>query len=227
MKNHSINKIFVQTLPVMAGYIFLGIAFGLVMRTKGFPLWFAPIMSIIIYSGALEFAAVPVLAGTFDPIGALILGILISARHLFYGLPMLGKYKKTGAAKPFLIFGLTDETFSILSTIAVPEGVVPKHFYVGVTLFDYIYWNLGTVIGTVFGNILGDNAQGLDFALTALFIVLLIEQLKDKAGVVSGLTGLLATGIVLFTFGSSNMVIISMILIVIILSIGRKVIERD
>ena len=227
MEKSSFKKIFVATLPVLAGYVFLGIAFGLVMRTKGFPLWFPPVMSIVIYSGALEFAAVPVLAGAFDPIGALVLGVLISARHLFYGIPMLGKYKGMGAAKPMLIFGLTDETFSILSTVEVPEGVKPKHFYLGVTLLDYLYWNLGTVIGALGGDILGDRAEGLDFALTALFIVLLIEQLKNKAGVISGITGLCATAIVLSFFGSANMVIFSMIIIVVVLVAGRKVIEHE
>lgn len=227
MKKTYFNRIFVHTIPVLAGYIFLGIAFGLVMRTKGFPLWFPPLMSIVIYSGALEFAAVPVLAQSFDPIGSLILGIMISARHLFYGIPMLRKYKNMGMSKPMLIFGLTDESFSILSTIDVPEGIKPKHFYLGVTLLNYLYWNIGTIIGDLCGDFVGDRAEGLDFAITALFIVLLIEQFKNKAGVISGITGLLATGIVLAIAGSTNMVIISMIIIVIVLLGGRKVIEHE
>ena len=227
MKKTYFNKIFVHTIPVLAGYVFLGIAFGLVMRTKGFPLWFPPLMSIVIYSGALEFAAVPVLAQSFDPIGSLVLGIMISARHLFYGIPMLRKYKNMGMSKPMLIFGLTDESFSILSTIDVPEGIKPKHFYLGVTLLNYLYWNVGTIIGDLCGDFVGDRAEGLDFAITALFIVLLIEQFKNKAGVISGLTGLLATGIVLAIVGSSNMVIISMIIIVIVLLGERKVIEHE
>jgi len=226
-KKEYFNKIFVHTIPVLAGYIFLGIAFGLVMRTKGFAVWLPSVMSIIIFSGALEFAAVPVLAQAFDPIGAFVLGVMISARHLFYGIPLLKKYKDVGRAKPFLIFGLSDETFSIASTVDVPEGVKPKHFYFGVTFLDFIYWNIGTVIGALCGDFLGNKAEGLDFALTALFIVLLIEQFKTKAGVVSGICGLLVTALVLICFGSSNMVIISMLVILVLLIAGRKGIEHE
>lgn len=221
------KAVFVHTIPVLAGYIFLGIAFGLLVRTKGYPIWFPVIMSIVIFSGALEFAAIPLLSQPFDPLGSFILAFMISARHLFYGIPMLKKYKGIGASKPFLIFGLTDETFSILSTVDVPEGVKPKTFYFWVSFLNYLYWNTGTLIGTLFGNVVGDRAQGLDFALTALFIVLFVEQLKNKTGVISGFTGLIATAAVLMLFGSSNMVIISMIIIMIVLIGGRKVIDHE
>ncbi len=211
------KELFKYTLPVMTGYIFLGIAFGLLMRQKGFPMYYPVIMSIIIYSGALEFAAVPILSAPFDPLGSFILGLMLSARHLFYGLPMLQKYKASAKSKPFLIFGLTDETFSILSTMEVPEGIKPKHFYVGVTALDYLYWNIGTLLGAVLGSILTINLKGLDFTLTALFIVLFVEQLKDKAGLISGFVGLLATACVLALFGSEKMVIISMLVILLAL----------
>lgn len=221
------KAIFVHTIPVLAGYIFLGIAFGLLTRTKGYPIVYAVLMSIIIFSGALEFAAIPLLGSVFDPIGSFVFGAMLSARHLFYGIPMLKKYKDTGLSKPFLIFGLTDETFSILSTVKTPEGVSDKAFYVGVTLLNYLYWNIGTLIGALCGDIVGDKAQGLDFAITALFIVLFVEQLKNKMGVISGFTGLLATAIVLAIAGSGKMVIISMIAIVVILVGGRKVIDNE
>lgn len=215
------KELFKHTLPVMTGYIFLGIAFGLLMRQKGFPIYYPVIMSIIIYSGALEFAAVPILSAPFDPLGSFILGLMLSARHLFYGLPMLQKYKDTAKSKPFLIFGLTDETFSILSTMDVPEGLKPKHFYVGVTALDYLYWNIGTLLGAVLGSILTINLKGLDFTLTALFIVLFVEQLKDKAGLISGFVGLLATACVLALFGSEKMVIISMVVILLVLMLCK------
>lgn len=221
------KSIFVHTIPVLAGYVFLGIAFGLLTRTKGYPIWYAVIMSIIIFSGALEFAAIPLLGAAFDPIGSFIFGVMLSARHLFYGIPMLKKYKNMKAAKPFLIFGLTDETFSILSTVDTPAGVSNKAFYFGVTMLNYLYWNIGTLIGALFGDLVGDKAQGLDFAITALFIVLFVEQLKNKMGVISGFTGLLATAAVLFIVGSGKMVIVSMILIVVILVAGRKVIDNE
>ena len=221
------KAVFVHTIPVMAGYIFLGIAFGLLIRTNGYPTWYGVVMSLVMYTGALEFAAIPMLGQAFDPAGSFIFGLMLSARHLFYGIPMLKKYKDTGAAKPFLIFGLTDETFSILSTVECPKQVSPKAFYVGVTLLDYLYWNIGTFLGGLCGSLLGNRAEGLDFAITALFIVLFVEQLKDKSGVISGFTGLLATAAVLIIAGSSKMVIISMLVILILLIGGRRLIEHE
>lgn len=226
MKN-KFKAIFVHTIPVLAGYVFLGTAFGLLVRTKGFPLWYPSVMSIVIFSGAAEFATIPLLQQAFDPIGAFILNLMISIRHLFYGIPMLKRYKDTGAMKPFLIFGLTDETFSILTTVDPPQNVKPKWFYFGVTFLNNLYWNIGSLLGALFGDFVGDRAKGLDFALTALFIVLFIENLKTKSGLISGFSGLLATYAVLILFGSSNMVLIAMIVILVILLGGRKVIERD
>ena len=210
------------TLPIMTGYIFLGFAFGLLMKSKGYPDYYPILMSVFIYSGALEYAAVPLLAQPFDPIGSFVLGIMLSARHLFYGLPMLDKYKGC-KAKPFLIFGLTDETFSLLSTMEV-EKERRSSFYLQVTAFDYFYWNFGTFLGTMFGGLVSFSLEGLDFALTALFIVLLIEQMKDRKGRISGMAGLLSSAIVLLVFGAENMAIMSMIAILMILLGTRRMI---
>lgn len=222
-----IKTVFVYTIPVLAGYIFLGIAFGLLVRTSGFPIWYAVLMSVVMFTGALEFAAIPMLGQPFDPMGCFIFGLLLSARHLFYGIPMLKKYRNTGIAKPFLVFGLTDETFSLLSTVDVPENIKPKHFYVAITLIHYLYWNIGTFIGALGGDIVGDKAQGLDFAITALFLVLFVEQMKKKSGIISGFIGLLATFTVLMIVGRENMVVVSMLTIVVLLVLGRRVIDRD
>ncbi len=218
---------FHYTLPVMAGYLFLGFAFGLLMRTQGFPLWLPPAMSLFIYSGALEYASVPVMAAAFDPISAFVLGIVLSVRHLFYGIPMLKKYAGTGKTKLFLIFGLTDETFSILSSSPVPEGADPKRFYFSVTLLDYSYWVTGTLLGSVFGGVLSVSLEGLDFALTALFIVLLTEQLKTKEGLRSGLIGLLAGILVLMLADKSLFVPLTLAVIIAVLLAGKKVILRE
>lgn len=225
-KKKLFKELFKYTVPVMAGYIFLGIAFGLLMRQKGFPIYYPVLMSLIIYSGALEFAAVPILSAPFDPVGSFILGLMLSARHLFYGLPMLQKYKDTKKSKSFLIFGLTDETFSILSTMEVPEGLKPKHFYFGVSALNYSYWNIGTLLGALLGSMISLDLKGLDFTLTALFIVLFVEQLKDKAGVISGFIGLVATACVLALFGSEKMVIISMAFIMLALMLCKPVLTK-
>ena len=211
----------------MAGYIFLGFAFGLLVRTAGFPLWVPILMSIIIYSGALEFAAVPLMTAAFNPLGAFIMGLMVSARHIFYGIPMLKKYSGTKWAKPLLIFGLTDETFSILSSVDVPEGVKPCRFYLGVTLLNFSYWVFGTAFGAVLGNLISFDARGLDFALAALFVVLFIEQIQSREGRISGFAGLIASAAVLVLFGSEVFVLLSMAVILIILFAGRRVISRD
>ena len=223
----TIKNAFRITLPVMAGYVFLGLTFGLLLRASGFEWWVPVVMSAVIYSGALEFAAVPLLSAAFEPISAFVLGILLSARHLFYGIPMLKKFSGTGRAKPFLIFGLTDETFSILSTTDVPEEAEPKAFYFWVTMFDFLYWTLGTALGAVLAEVITIDLQGLDFVLTALFVVLFIEQLKTKEGLKSGLAGLIISAAVLIVFGTSVFVTLSMVLIIITLVGGRRVISRE
>lgn len=229
MTKKSFKAIFSYTIPVLAGYIFLGFAFGLLVRTKGFPIWYPSAMSIIIFSGAAEYAAVPVLSQAFNPLGSFFLSLMISLRHLFYGLPMLKKYTKerTGKLRFPLIYTLSDETFSIVSTIDPPEGVRPIFFYGGISFLNFSYWNIGTLLGAVAGDLIHFNVDGLDFALTALFIVLFLEQLKTREGVLSGFTGLLATAAALSMFGPDKMIIVAMIVILAVLIIGRKFIEHD
>ena len=218
---------FPHTIPVMAGYIFLGFAFGLLVRTNGHPVWLPVLMSVLIFSGALEFAAVPLLSAPFDPLGGFILGLMISARHLFYGIPMLRKYKDAGKLKPLMIFCLTDETFSVSSTVDPPEGVNSTGFYAWIGLLNYIYWNTGTLLGALSGGLVKFDLRGIDFALTALFIVLFIEQLKTREGMASGFMGLIITAAVLAIFGSSSMVLIAMAAILVLLLAGKKVISHD
>jgi len=229
MTKKSIKILFSYTLPVLAGYLFLGFAFGLLVRTKGFPLWYPSAMSVIIFSGAAEYAAVPLLSQAFDPLGAFFLSLMISLRHLFYGLPMLKKYSKDkmGNFRPALIYTLSDETFSIVSTIEPPEGIKPRVFYCGVSFLDFTYWNIGTLLGALAGDLISFNVEGLDFALTALFIVLFLEQLKSKQGVISGFTGFLAATVALITFGPENMVLVAMIVILTVLVLGRRCIAHD
>lgn len=230
-KRHFFNRnelkdAFKKTLPVMAGYLFLGFAFGLLMRTVGYPTWCPILMSIIIYSGALEFAAVSLLSSAVNPIGSFLFGLMLSARHLFYGIPMLKKYQNTGTAKPFLIFGLTDETFSLLTE---PNECLEnaKAYYLYITVLNYLYWNVGTIVGTLLGGIIKINLSGLDFALNALFIVLFLEQIKSKRGKTSGAIGIAASVIALLVFGKENMVIMAMILILMALLAGRKVFDSE
>ena len=223
----SLKAAFPYSLPVLAGYLFLGIAFGLVMDTHGYPVIYSVVMSVLIYAGALEFAAVPLLAQAFNPVGAFFFALMINARHIFYGLAMLPKYKGLGRAKWPLAFMLTDETFSILSSVEVPDGVDKKGFYFWVSILDYSYWVGGTALGALFGKVIPWDLTGLDFSLSCLFIVMFIEQAQSKTGRISGFTGAAATFIALLVFGKDNMVVAAMILIVAALLPERRVIERD
>jgi len=216
-----------QTLPVFAGYLFLGIAFGLIMTDNGYPFYYPIAMSLIIYSGALQFAAVPLLLQGFIPIQAFLLGLLISIRHLFYGLAMLDRFKDTGRYKWILAPLLTDETFSILSSVDVPKDMDQNTFYLSVSLLDYAYWNLGTLMGILAGNMIPFDLSGMDFALTALFIVLFIEQLKNKEGKIAGMIGFAVTLLVLLSIGNEYLVPISMIVIVMLLLCLKKGLNNE
>ena len=223
----AVRAAFPHTLPVMAGDLFLGIAFGLLVRTGGFPIWYPVVMSVCIYSGALEFAAIPLLTQPFDPFGAFIMGLMISARHLFYGIPMLQRYADAGKWKIPLIFTLTDESFSVLTTAEVPEGVRPTAFYAAVSLLHYAYWVTGSFLGALCGSLIRFNTEGIDFALNALFIVLFLEQIKTRAGAVSGAVGFVISAVVLAVFGSENMVLIALGALLAVLLLGKGVMPDE
>ena len=167
---------FAQTLPVLAGYLFLGFAYGVLMRHAGFsPLW-AVGMSIFVYAGSMQYAAVPVLAGAFDPVGALLLSIMVNARHMFYGVSMLGRYRRAGKWAPYLIFSLTDETFSVNVAAKVPQGVDETAFYVAASALDHAYWVGATLLGAMLGGVLTLEVKGIEFVMTALFVTIFTDQ---------------------------------------------------
>lgn len=213
---------FPHTIPVLTGFVVLGMAYGILMESKGYgPLW-SVLMSLIAYCGSMQFAAVTLLTIAFNPIQAFLLSLTINARHLFYGLSLLDKYKGLGKVRGFLIYTLTDETFSIVSSVEPPEHADRKWFYFWVSFLNYLYWSTGTLLGGLIGGMVTFNTKGLDFVLTALFVVLFMEQLKNKKNHLSGGIGVLASLAGLFLFGADNMVIPSMVLIMFILLAGRK-----
>ena len=213
---------FPHTIPVLTGYLVLGMAYGILMQTKGYgPLW-SGLMSAIAFCGSMQYAAITLLTTVFDPLQAFFLSLMVNARHLFYGVSMLKKYTGLGALRPFLIWWLTDETFSVLCTVDVPEGVERGPFYFWVSFLNYCYWVGGTLIGGLFGSLLTFNTAGMDFALTALFVVLFIEQLKGKQQRISGVIGLVCTVAALAVFGADKMVIAAMVLILVCLLAGRR-----
>ena len=218
----ALRAAFPHTVPVLTGYLVLGIAYGLLMQTKGYgPLW-STLMSAIAFGGSMQYAAIALLTTVFDPVQAFLVSLMVNARHLFYGVSMLRKYAGLGSVRPFLIYWLTDETFSVLCTVDVPEGVERGHFYFWVSFLDYCYWVGGTLVGGLFGGLLTFNTTGMDFALTALFVVLLIEQLKGRSQRISGAIGLVCTVVALAVFGADKMVIAAMVLILVCLLAGRR-----
>lgn len=217
---------FPHTLPVLAGFLVLGIAYGILMQTKGYGVGWSVLMSAAAFCGSMQFVAITLLTTVFDPLQALLLSVMVNARQFFYGLSLLEKYKGLGKIRAFLIFALCDETFSIVCSVEPPEGVERKPFYFWVSLLDYSYWVLGTFLGGVFGSFLTFNTTGLDFTLTALFVVLFMEQLRKKENRIPGFIGLGATLLSIVTvgqaFGTDQIVIPAMVLILAVLTLGRK-----
>ena len=211
------------TIPVMTGYLCLGMAFGVLMKTNGYGVVWSVLMSLMCFAGSMQFVTITLLTTAFDPLQAFLLSIMVNARQIFYGLAVLEKYKGLGKLRAFLIFSLTDETFSLVSTLEPPEGVERKDFYFWLSLLDYSYWVTGSAIGGLLGSLLTFNTTGLDFALTALFVVLFMEQWKKKANRPAGLIGIACTVVSLVVFGADNLVIPAMVLIMAVLLGGRRV----
>ncbi|HEX2947082.1 MAG TPA: AzlC family ABC transporter permease [Clostridia bacterium] len=209
---------FPLTIPVLTGFSFLGIAYGILMEKKGYgPLW-SLLMSSIAFCGSMQYVAITLLTAVFDPIQAFLLSLMVNARHLFYGICMLKKYKKIGPVKNFLIYVLCDETFSIVSSAKVPENVDRKWFYFWVSFLDYSYWVIASVIGGFLGSVIRMNTKSLDFVLTALFAVIFTEQLRGHGSRKSALIGAACTVLCLLVFGPQNFIIPSMILILSVLT---------
>lgn len=214
---------FPYTIPVMAGYVFLGMSYGILMKTSGFPFWYPILTSVIIFAGSMEFLTVNLLLSAFNPILALSMALMINARHLFYGLSMLEKYKGTGIKKLYLIFGLTDETFSVNCAITPPADVDRSWFYFLITLLNHCYWVTGATLGGIFGSFIHFNTEGLDFVMTALFVVILLEHLlknKDRRNAVLGMLISLAS---LVIFGADSFILPAMAcILIVLLALSKK-----
>ena len=218
----SVAAAFPHTVPVLTGFLVLGIAYGMLMQSKGYGAPWALLMSGVDYCGSMQFAAISLLTSAFDPLGAFVMSLLVNARHLFYGVSLLEKYRGIGSAKPVLIYLLCDETFSIISSVEPPEGVRPGNFYLAISVLDYLYWVGGTLLGSLAGQFIRFDTTGLDFALTGLFVVLFIEQVSNPKNSASGVVGLGCSVAALALFGADRLVIPAMILVLAALLIGRK-----
>lgn len=197
-----IRLAFVNTLPVMAGYIFLGIGFGILLYSKGFGVWWALLISLTVYAGSMQFLAVNLLAGGAGLLYTALTTLAVNARHLFYGVSLVEKYRDTGKRKPYLVFSLSDETYSLVCGEKAGDRAVDKHrYFFLVSLLDHIYWVTGSVVGGLLGGVIPFNIQGIDFALTALFITIFVEQWISTENHRPALMGVGISVVCLFVFG--------------------------
>lgn len=225
-RKHTLKKAFTaafpQTIPILTGFLFLGLTYGIYMNVSGFSFIYPMIMSLTVFAGSVEFVAVNLLLGAFSPVQALIITLILNARHLFYGISMLDKYSGTGLKKIYLIFGMCDESFSINYTAQIPDGVDKGWFMFFVTILNHMYWFVGATLGGLFGSVLSFNTNGLEFVMTAMFVVIFLEQwLKDKNHT-NSIIGIAASVVCLAIFGADKFMIPSMLLILALLTLFQK-----
>ena len=209
----------------MAGYLVLGSGFGILMADKGYSFWWPALMSFVVYAGSLQFVAVNLLASMASPVSAALMSIMVNARHLFYGISMLDKYKAMEKGRIYSIFALTDETYSLVCSVQVPEGVNEHGYYFLISLMNQCYWVAGSLIGGLLGNLMSFNTDGIDFAMTALFVVMFVEQWENSKNHLPAISGVVITVCCLLVFGTDYFLIPSMILIATALLALRNKIE--
>jgi 4-azaleucine resistance transporter AzlC len=223
MNKRVLKKAFFATIPVMTGYLVLGAGFGIIMKTKGMGLLYTFLMSAFIYAGSMQFVAIDLLTAGASLITIGLTTLLVNARHLFYGISMIDKYKDAGRVKPYLIYALTDETYSlVVADHSYMDRSELRSFYFFVTLLDNIYWVTGGVIGSLAGSLITFNTEGLDFALTALFVTIFVEHWKTNRNHLSAVIGVVLSLVCLLIFGADNFLIPSMACITAVLLLVRR-----
>ena len=223
----TVKQAFYKSIPVMAGYIVLGIGFGILLRNAGYGVPWAAAMSLLIYAGSMQYVGIGLLAGGATVLTTVITTIMVNARHLFYSISMVDTYKDAGKYKPYMIFALTDETYSLLCDGKVPDGADPNLYRLMVSLFDHSYWVAGSVIGSLLGNVLPFSTAGIEFSMTALFVASFTEQWLTTKDHIPALTGLLSTLLCLVVFGKEHFLIPAMLMITLVLTILRSREEGD
>ena len=206
----------------MAGYVVLGTGFGILLRNAGYGVLWAAAMSLLIYAGSMQYVGVSLLTGGASVLTTLLTTFMVNARHLFYSISMVDTYKDAGRYKPYMIFALTDETYSLLCDGKVPEGADPNTYRFLVSLFNQSYWVTGCVIGSLLGSVLPFSTAGIEFSMTALFIASFTEQWLTTRDHIPALTGLLSTLLCLVIFGKDRFLIPAMLLITLVLTLLRR-----
>ena len=222
MKKSAVRAAFLDTVPVMTGYVFLGFGFGILLHQAGYGALWAAAMSLFIYAGSMQYMAVSLLSSGAGLLTAALTTVVVNARHLFYGISMVDAYKGAGRKKPYMIFALTDETYSLVSKNQVPQGMSRHAYCFLVSLFDQIYWVAGTLLGSLAGSLLPINYKGIEFVLTALFVTIFVEQWLSTKNHAPAIIGVASTTICLLIFGRDVFLIPSMVVIALLLTVMRK-----
>ncbi len=219
----TIKKSFIDTIPVMTGYLVLGFGFGIILKSNGYGIWVVFAMSLFIYAGSMQYVAVELLTSGATLIAVALTTLLVNTRHLFYGISMIDKYKDTGKKKPYLIFALTDETYSLVCNDK-PE--IPderrKDYYFFVSIFNQCYWIVGSVLGAVVGTLIRFNSEGIDFALTALFLTVFLEQWLTSKRHAPAIIGVVTSVVCLVIFGKDNFLIPTLLIIAALLCLYKE-----
>lgn len=222
MKKEILKKAFIATVPVLSGYLVIGLSFGVVLQSRGYGVLWSAAMSTFIYAGSMQFVAVELMSSAASLFTVALTTVMVNMRHVFYGLSMVDRYKNTGRARPYLIFALTDETYSLVCNPPEMKAEDEKSFYILVSALDHIYWIAGSVLGSIIGSVLPFSTEGIDFALTALFVSVFVEQWLSTKDHVPALMGLGASVLCLLFFGPDSFLIPSMLLILLGLTLYRR-----
>ncbi|MBQ8026606.1 MAG: AzlC family ABC transporter permease [Clostridia bacterium] len=226
MKRKTVKMAFVKSLPVFAGYIVLGIGFGVLLAKAGYGILWALVMSVTMYAGSMQYVAVSLLAAGASPLDTAITTLLVQARHLFYGVSMIDKYKGAGLKKIYMAFALTDETYSLLCDGKHPEGTDLHLYQFLLSIFNQSYWIMGCLLGNFIGTNLEFNSAGIEFAMTAIFVTVFVEQWKSTKNHIPAIIGIVSTAVCLAVFGSENFLIPAMVAITALLFALRKPLEK-
>lgn len=206
----------------MTGYVFLGFGFGILLHQSGYGVLWAGAMSLFIYAGSMQYMTVSLLTSGAGLLTATLTTLVVNARHLFYGISMVDAYKGAGRKKPYLIFALTDETYSLVSKNQVPEGMSRHSYCLLVSALDQAYWVAGSLLGSLAGSLLPFDFQGIEFVLTALFVTIFVEQWLSTENHAPAIIGVVSTTVCLLLFGSDVFLIPSMIVIAAVLTVMRR-----
>lgn len=219
----TVKRAFTATIPVMTGYLVLAIGFGILLKSKGYGVGWSIAMSGFIYAGSMQYLAIDLLCGGAGLLTTAVTTLMVNARHLFYGISMVERYQNTGKKKPYLIFALTDETYSLVCSEESVRGIKePKEYYFMVSLFNQSYWVLGSIVGSLLGNVIPFNVEGIDFALTALFVTIFVEQWLTTKNHIPALIGVASSIVCLVIFGADSFLVPTMIVIVALLILQKE-----